>query len=129
MKQLTFKEKFPVFTLEISKSESRFQTTDEIITYFQKKISDHPVAQFIAPFDHFSHTKSLENAEIMEGLINAKNIIFCFGQEIPSPLVLAVRPRSIGIAEFTEKFVVSFMETPKVQVTETIEKWILSLKK
>jgi len=129
MKQTTFKEKFPVFTLEILKSESRFQTTDEIISYFQEKISNHPVATFIALFDHFSHTKNLENSEIMDGIIDAKNIIFCFGQELPSPLVLAVRPRSIGVVEFSEKFVISFMETPKPQVTEILEKWVLSLKK
>lgn len=34
----------------------------------------HPIAKFIATFDHYAHTKALEGA-MMEGLKDAQNII------------------------------------------------------
>ncbi len=129
MKQITFKEKYPVFTLELSKEESKFSTTDEIIAYFQEKIETHPVAKFISIFDHFSHTTSLADGEMNSEILDAKNIVFCFGKELPSPLVLAVRPRSIGVVEFSGKFVISFMETPNPASTQTVEKWIKNVEK
>ncbi len=133
MKQITFKEKYPVFTLEIEKEECVFSSTDEIISYFQEKVEAHPVADFISIFDHFSHTKNLETSgkggEISPEILDAKNIVFCFGKELPSPLVLAVRPRSIGVAEFSGKFVISFMETPNPASTKTVEGWIKNLAK
>ncbi|HID91828.1 TPA: hypothetical protein EYP45_01755 [Candidatus Peregrinibacteria bacterium] len=128
MKQVTFKEKYPVFTLDILKTESRFSSVSEIISYFQEKIVDHPVAVFISTFNHFSHTKNLgELGEINSEIVDAQNIIFCFGKELPNALVLAVRPRSIGVAEFSDRFVISFMETPSPQTTVTIEAWIKSV--
>jgi len=133
MKQITFKEKYPVFTLEIKREECMFSSTDEIISYFKEKVEAHPVGDFISIFDHFSHTKNLETSgkggEISPEILEAKNIIFCFGKELPSPLVLAVRPRSIGVAEFSGKFVISFMETPNPASTKTVEEWIKNLVK
>ncbi len=133
MKQIIFKEKYPVFTLSITKDESRFSSTDEIISYFQEKISSDPIAQYISIFDHFTHTKKLEAAgkagEIPSDIKDAKNIIFCFGKEIPTPVVLAVRPRSIGVVEFSDRFVISFMETPHPDSTKTVENWITSVVK
>lgn len=130
MKKVTFKEKYPVFTLDILKTESRFSSVNDILSFFQEKIIDHPVAVFISTFDHFSHTKNLgELGKINSEIVDAKNIIFCFGKEIPSPFVLAVRPRSIGIVEYSEKFVISFMETPNPQATKTIEEWVKSVVK
>ena len=99
------------------------------LTYFQEKVIAHPVATFITIFDHFSHTQLLPDGEMPEEIIDAQNIVFCFGKELPSPLVLAVRPRSIGVAEFSDKFVVSFMETPNPASTVTVEKWIKDLVK
>ncbi|HIQ56518.1 TPA: hypothetical protein EYG96_00550, partial [Candidatus Gracilibacteria bacterium] len=116
------------FTLDILKTESRFSSVNEIISYFQEKIEDHPVAVFISTFNHFSHTKNLgELGEINSEIVDAQNIIFCFGKELPNALVLAVRPRSIGVAEFSDRFVISFMETPSPQTTVTIEAWIKSV--
>jgi len=48
--------------------------------------------------------------EVPEWMIADKIILFCFGQNIPASQALAVRPRNIAIAEFDDKFVVSFLE-------------------
>lgn len=128
MKKSVFMEKYPVYSLELLKDEIKFSNTKEISEYFKEKINNHPVAEFIAVFDHFSHTKKL-NGPITKGLIDARNVIFCFGQAIPNTEILAVRPRSIGICEFKDKIVINFMEAPKEELHTVMENWAKELKK
>jgi len=58
---------------------------------------------------------------------DAKNIIFCFGAEIPSPQVSAVRPRSIGVCEMDDKFTIDFMEAPNDKANKFMETWVKNL--
>eukprot|EP01156_Anaeramoeba_ignava_P004168 Anaeramoba_ignava/a227674_3.p1 GENE.a227674_3~~a227674_3.p1 ORF type:complete len:129 (+),score=9.44 a227674_3:76-462(+) len=128
MKKTIFMDKYPVFSLELDKSEVEQKNVPEIIEYFKAKIEAHPVAKFIAVFDHYSHTKGL-NGEIAPEILDAQNIVFCFGPVLPNTKMLAVRPRSIGIAELEDKFVVEFLEVPKEQLHELMESWAKDLKK
>jgi hypothetical protein len=123
MKQITVMEKYPVFTLEISKNETSYQTIDEIFSYLKTQIDAHPVAVYIGEFDHYTHTSNLSVGEISEAIKDAKNIICCFGKMLPKPEVLAVRPRAIGVAEMGESFVVSFLEAPNPDANAAMEKW------
>jgi hypothetical protein len=127
MKKTIFKDKYPVYSLELLKTEIQEKTVGEIIEYFQAKIESHPIAKFIAIFDHYTHTSDL-GGEIMEGLKDAQNIVFCFGPAIPNTKMLAVRPRSIGICEFEDKFVIDFLEAPKEQLHELMESWVKELR-
>ena len=128
MKKVIFKDRYPVYTTEIPKKETRFSSTDEIIKYLKEKIEKHCIASYITVFDHYSHTKCLSGHKILEGMIDAKNIIFCFGKEIPNPKILAVRPRSIGICEFSDKFEINFLEAPKEGLQKELEGWIEELR-
>ena len=127
MKQITVMEKYPVFTIEITKNETIYKNVDEILAYLKKKIEDHPIAAYIGEFDHYSHTSSLEVGEISEDIKDAKNIICCFGKVLPKPEVLAVRPRSIGVAEMADSFVVSFLEAPNPEANAAMESWVKSI--
>ena len=127
MKHLTLMEKYPVNVKTILKSDTDKKTTDEIIAYLQSKIDAHPVATYIATFDHYAHTKSLEKGEINKTFSDAKNIIFCFGVQIPKAEMLAIRPRSIGVVETEESFVISFMDAPNPQAHQLIIEWIESI--
>ncbi|MEA3419744.1 MAG: hypothetical protein U9Q90_10150 [Campylobacterota bacterium] len=127
MKQTIVMEKYPVFILEIAKSETSFQNVDEILAYLEEQILTHPVATYIGRFDHYAHTSSLVDGEIGEGILDAKNIICCFGKKLPKPIILAVRPRSIGVAEMAENFVVSFLEAPNPDANAAMEKWVKSI--
>ncbi len=129
MKKINFMEKYPLMVLELSKNETDKKSTDEIIEYFRSKIEAHPVATFIAVFDHYGHTSGLKDKEMAKEIIDAKNIIFCFGKELLKPEVLGARPRSIGVAEFRDSFVVSFMEAPNPQANESIKGWVEELKR
>lgn len=127
MKKTIFMDKYPVYSLELTKDEMELSSTKELLNYFKTKIDNHPIATFISTFDHYSHTKSL-NGEILEGLIDAQNIIFCFGAAIPNTKMMAARPRSIGISEFEDKFVVDFLEAPKEELHNVMENWAKELK-
>ena len=126
MKKTVFMDKYPVYTLSLKKSEVKYTHVSEIVDYFKAKIEAHPVAKFIAIFDHYTHTKSM-NGEMMEGLMDAQNVIFCFGQAIPNTKILAVRPRSIGICELEDSFIIEFIEAPKEEMHALMETWAKGL--
>jgi hypothetical protein len=124
MKQTLVMEKYPVFELEIEESETIFKDVDEVIEYLKDKIDTHPVATYIATFDHYSHTKSLIDGKISEDIVEAKNIICCFGKELPKANLLSVRPRSIGVARLKDRFIISFLEAPNPMANSAMESWV-----
>lgn len=128
MKQTKFMEKYPIYTLEVNWSETKCRNIDEVCAYFVNKIDEHPKATYIAIFDHYAHTKSLSDGEIAPEIKDAKNIIFCFGPKIPNPEVIAVRPRSIGVCDLGDRFVISYLEAPAENINQIIEQWVLGLK-
>ena len=121
-------EKYPVYSLEISKNDTSFTNVDEIITFLQAKIEAHPIATYIAIFDHYAHTLSLEDHMIDDEIKNAKNLIFCFGKQLPNTKILAVRPRSIGVSETETEFHLALMEAPNEQLTLVMQDWVKEIK-
>ncbi|XPV70489.1 MAG: DUF6858 family protein [Halarcobacter sp.] len=127
MKQKIFKDKYHIFEIVFEKSELNYTNVDEILEILKKKIDAHPVITYIANFDQFAQTKRV-NGVIRPDIKAAKNIIFCFGKEIPTPEVLAIRPRSIGVVELEDSFVVNFLEAPNEQANVLMEEMIKSIK-
>ena len=128
MKQTNFLDKYPVWTLELDKSEVAQKSVDEIVSYFKEKIETHPVAKFIAEFDHYAHTSSLSDGVIAPEIKDVKNVIFCFGKEIPNTKVAAVRPRSIAVCELEDSWVIEFVEAPNEKLHKVMEQWAKDLK-
>ncbi len=116
-------ETYPIFSLEVGREETAFDSIDAICAYFRRRIESHRCTTFIAEFDHFAHTRSLPEGRIGEGILAARNLIFCFGIALPEPRCLAMRPRSIGIAETPSGFTISFMETPMPVANAAMEDW------
>lgn len=127
MKFSLFMDKYPVYSLELPKAESRFTSVDEILAELEAKVEASPVGCKIGMFDHYSHTKSLPEGEIADNIRAAKHLVFCFGIKLPGPEAMAVRPRSIGAVELDESFVVSFMEAPNPQMNDVIKGWVEEL--
>ena len=117
-----------ILQLELSREETSYQSVDGVIDYLKERIEAHPAARFIAVFDHYAHTRALEQGEIADDIRGAKNIVFCFGIALPNPHVMAVRPRSIGVTETTDGFVVNFMEAPMPVANTAMEEWAKSLR-
>jgi hypothetical protein len=127
MKQTLLQEKYPIFIAEIDKAETSCQNVNEVVSYLKQKIAANPKVQFIGVFDHYAHTQRIEG-EINPEIKAAVDVIFCFGFALPNPQVLAVRPRSIGVADMGDKFVVSFMEAPMKPANEAMEAWAKGLR-
>lgn len=127
MKQTLLQEKYPVFVAEIGKSETGCKNVDDIVAYLKDKIAGNPKVQFIGVFDHYAHTTRIQG-EINPAIKAAVDVIFCFGIALPNPQVLAVRPRSIGVADMGDKFVVSFMEAPMKPANDAMEAWVKGLR-
>ena len=117
-------DKYPVYTKEILKANTKFKNVDEFIEALKQKVEADEIATYIWIFNHFSHTTSI-NGEIMDGMIAGKILLFCFGQNLPKPQAMAVRPRNIAIAEFEDKFVVSFLEAPFEKANTKKIDWIV----
>lgn len=129
MKQTLLQEKYPVFVMELSRDEITLPDMDAICAYFRARIEAHRCARFIAEFDHYAHTCGLPEGSVAPDLRAARNIVFCFGIALPSAQVLAVRPRSIGIAETTQGFVISFLEAPMPIANAAMEDWAEGLRR
>ncbi|MEA3522663.1 MAG: hypothetical protein U9R50_06785 [Campylobacterota bacterium] len=127
MQEKLFKEKYPIHTITIKKDEAKFDNIDAIIETIQNSVKAHPVATYIGIFDHYTHTSQLSDGEIAPQMSDAKNIIFCFGKELLNPMVLAVRPRSIGVADMGESFVLSFLEAPNPAANQAMIQWCKSV--
>jgi hypothetical protein len=120
-------DKYPVFSKVIPKNQTTYQSVDEIIEYLKALIEKHPIATYISIFEHYKHTECLEGSLILDGLVEAKNIIFCFGKQIPNTQILAVRPRSISVSELNDTFCVDFLEVPNTELHALVEKWVDAL--
>jgi len=129
MKKTIFMEKYPTFAFEIQKSETTYNSVDAIIEHLKELIQADPIAVYITTFDHYAHTSSLEGGVVNPDIKDAKNIIFCFGKQLPSTTMLAVRPRTIGIAELENSFIVELLEVPNEQMHQVVETWIKSIAK
>jgi hypothetical protein len=128
MKQSLLQEKYPVYTLELDKSETRCANVDGILAELKALIDAHPVSVYIATFDHYRHTQGLAEGEIAPEILDAKNIVFCFGLKLPAAGVMAVRPRSIGVTELKDRFVINFLEAPMPLANDAMEQWAKSLR-
>jgi hypothetical protein len=128
MTNKTLKNAYPIQVAEIPKEECRFETVDAIIAYLKETIEEHPVAIYLGVFDHYAHTTSFADHTIHDAILGATLVMFCFGKDLPSSEIPAVRPRSISVVEEKERFVVSFLDAPNPQAHETMVKWVKSLK-
>lgn len=128
MKQTLLQEKYPVFVAEIDKNETDCKTVEDVVAYLKARIAEKEKVQFIGVFDHYAHTKNI-GGEIAPDIVGAVDVIFCFGFALPNPQVLAVRPRSIGVADLGGKFHISFLEAPMKPANEAMEAWVKGLRK
>ncbi len=126
MKKTIFMEKYPVYTLEIQKSETTYKKVSEILAYLKTLVDGHKIAKYIATFNHYEHTSSL-GGDINPEIKDAQNLIFCFGPAIPNTKILAARPRSIGVAQLEDSFIIEFLEAPKEQLNDLMETWAKSI--
>jgi hypothetical protein len=126
MQQKLAMGRYPILTTEISKNNTKYATVDDIISFFKEKIEENPMTGYVGTFDHHTHTSSI-GGQIPAEMKDIKNIVFCFGPQIPNTDIVAIRPRSIGVIEFEGHFVVNFMEAPGAMPNQTMMQWVAEL--
>ncbi|MBN2824333.1 MAG: hypothetical protein JXQ76_03335 [Campylobacterales bacterium] len=127
MQKMIFMDKYPIYETTLSKKSAAYDNVQEVIAYLKAKIDSDSVATYIAQFDPYTHTASL-GGEIHPDIVEAKEIIFCFGQKLLNSTVVAVRPRAIGVIDTGENLVINFMEAPNEPSTNTMIEWVNELK-
>jgi hypothetical protein len=128
MKQMTIQEDCPVHVEEITKDQTSLKSVDEIIAYIKEKIDNDPTIAYIGEFDHYAHTTSLPKGKVHPSVKAAKNILFCFGPMIPSAYMMALKPRSIGVSETEDGFVIAFAEAALPMANKVMTEWAESVK-
>ena len=121
-------DKYPIHVLELGKNETTHEHLDDLLKAIEVRAEADPTVRLIATFDHRSHTK-LIGGEIRPDILAAKNLIFCFGVKLLDPVMMAVRPRSIGFAELPDRFVISFLEAPMPEANRKMIEWVTALRK
>lgn len=124
MQEVTFMDRYPVFTKTIEKDKTRFNNIDEIISYLRDKIEKDPIAIYIGIFDHYAYTKGLESHEISKDIRDAKNIMCCFGDKLILPQIAGIRPRSFGIVVTDNAYVISFLQAPSPVANSKMIQWV-----
>lgn len=124
MAHLMLQDKYPIFTHEVPKAQTSLKDLDAVIDYLKECIARHPIASLIATFDHCGHTRGLAEGEIADDILGAKHVVFCFGTHLPNPQVMAVRPRSIGVVEQADRFVISYLEAPMPLANQAMASWM-----
>lgn len=127
VKHMHFQEKYPITVAEIAKAETTWGSAEEIAAYFKDCIARTERVTYIAEFDHLAHTRAI-GGEVAPGIQAAINVVFCFGHALPNPQVMAVRPRSIGITDMGDRFVISFMDAPMKPANDAMQAWTLALR-
>ncbi len=122
MEKVLFKDRYPVYSMEILKENFSGNSIDDIIEHFKKHIQMHPIAEFITVFDNYAHTAKL-NGEISDHIKGAKNLLFCFGRTLKTTKDVSIRPRSIAICELENSFTVDFVDPPKETARGYIIEW------
>lgn len=117
-------DKYPVYSLEVMKTDTRFADVDAIIAYLRDCVVQDKIASLIGEFDHYAHTAALPAGLIAEQIRAAEHLVFCFGTQLPNSLVMAVRPRAIGVVDEGDRFVISFMEAPMPLANTAMTAWI-----
>jgi len=126
MKRSMLLDTHPMYSIKFLKKEMKYSNIDEVIEHFKRKIEENPEGGLITVFDHYAHTKKI-GGEVLDTIVNARNILFCFGHTITNIDILAFRPKSIAICELEDSFVFEFLETPRPEVNQWMQSWIKDL--
>ena len=127
MKKTLLQQTYPVYLLEIDRGECCFDSVEAIANHLREAIEANLSVRIIGLFDHFAHTRRLPEGQMAGNIRAAVNLVFCFGLTLPEPVQLACRPRSVGICETDEGFVITFLESPMPVVNGVMESWAETL--
>lgn len=123
MQRITVEGRHPVWVEEIAKADTPWRDVDEIAAVLQARIHRHDGSAFIGVFDHYGLNLRIGEA-LPFAMQDAKAILFCPGTRLLNPVLLALCPCAVGVADMGNRFVISFPDAPLVSLTETLAQWV-----
>jgi len=127
MQRITLEGGYPAWVEEIAKADTPWRDVDEIAAVLQGRIRRHSGSAFIGVFDHYGLNLRVSAALPLD-MQDAKTILFCPGTKLLDPLLLALSPCAIGVADMGNRFVISFLDSPVIFPTETLNQWVDNLR-
>lgn len=126
MRHIASEGGYPVWIEEIAKADTPWHDADEIAAALQERILRCGAA-FIAVFDHYGLNLRMGEA-LPAAMQDAKTILFCPCAKLLDPLLLALSPCAIGVADMGNRFVISFQASPVFTPTKTLSLWVDDLR-
>lgn len=118
---------YSVWVEEIAKADTPWRDVDEITAALQSCICDLGATAFIGVFDHYGFNLRA-GAPLPMCMQDAKTLLFCRGSRLRDPMLLALCPSAIGVADMGNRFVISFLDAPTVFPAETVGQWVEELR-
>ena len=126
MEKSMLNEKYPIYSVEIPKTQTRLPDLDAVIEHIKEKIATAKTGRFIAVFDHYDHVRQL-GGEINPEIKASKHVLFCLSNAIPAPGISALRPRAMAVNDLGDRFVIGFLEAPVPAANEAMQAWVASI--
>ena len=123
MEKILSKNRYPIYKKVILKLSTHRKNIEDIVTFLENQIKNDDLATYITTYNHYQDLKAKKSL-IIDDIVEAKNIIFCFGSKLPNVEISAIRPRSFGIVETKDSFVISFLEAPGENGNKKMKKWV-----
>jgi hypothetical protein len=117
---------YSVWVEEIAKVDTPCRDVDEITVALQACICHLGATALIGVFDHYGFNLRA-GAPLPMCMQDAKTILFCRGSLLLDPMLLALCPSAIGVADMGNRFVISFLDAPAVFPAETVGQWVEDL--
>ena len=128
MQQALLRDDDPVCTLELEKSKTRHADMDALLAALKARVDAHPAAAYIATLDHESNPGGRAGQNVAADYVASKLMVFSSEVDMPNPGVLVVRPRTVGVTEFADRFVINFVVAPASVGTDPMEDWVRALR-
>jgi len=119
-------EKLAICTVEVAKSETRLRSLDEIVDYLRACIEAEPLARSSPSSTLRAHALAAERRH-RRGHPRRQEPGVLLRHHAAGPAGPGARPRSIGVCELDDRFVLTFAEAPMPVANLAMERWALSV--
>ena len=127
MQRITVEGGYPVWIEEIAKADTPWRDVDEIIAALRERIQRHAGFAYIGVLDHYGLILRLGETHPAE-MRDAKAILFCPGAKRLNPVLPALCPGAISVADMGNRFVIFFLDAPAFLPAQTLARWVADLR-
>lgn len=126
MRRIDGEDGYPLWVEEIAKADTPWRDVDDIVAVLRQDIQGQGGAASIGVFDLYGLNLRLGEA-LPVAMQDAKVFLFCPGAKLLNPVLVALCPSVVGVADMGNRFVISFLDASRVSSTEPLAQWLDNL--